>query len=55
MEFETDVFERDTRVGERDHPESGLDDVVTETDDERVGPVRGEFRSVLREYGLERF
>ena len=40
------VCERDPRVGERDHPDSCLDDIVTETDNEGVGPFALELCSV---------
>lgn len=55
VQFETDVFERDSGVGERDHSKGGLDDVVSKTDDQRVRPVRSEFRGVRGEHGLESF
>jgi hypothetical protein len=55
MKFQADILQRDPGVGEGDHPERGLDDVMTKTEDEGVSSILNETLTILIEYVLERF
>ena len=53
VELDADVAQRDARVREREPAHAGLDDVLPQVSDERVGPVPLELARVFREDGLE--
>ncbi len=40
LQFLCNINQWDSGVREADHSDAGLDDVVSEADDERVGPLR---------------
>lgn len=53
VQLETDIAQRDAAVAQREPADAGLDDVLTQTEDERVRLVRGELGRVRGERRLE--